>query len=207
MIVLPTSSTVQQTRQVPNRVTHCTPCLLSSCKTNTDSSKQSWSLFTDHIASLLLQFRTNLLSLVYVLWTEEHQLLHGLEGSTCSRAGEVVEPWAAFGPAADGSTHPFTIITWLKQRYTSQVKDGKVNLPVIKQYLWRFNALIKEALCLPAVSLRRLPYPRLSAPHPQSVPLPLTTRHTSGEPSSSLIQKKWFRVIKLHRRKHVYGKS
>lgn len=73
-------------------------------------------LFTDDIASVPLQLHTNLLGLVYVLWTEERQLLHGLEWSTRSRAGEVVEPWAAFGPAPDGSTHPFTIITWLKQR-------------------------------------------------------------------------------------------
>lgn len=35
---------------------------------------------------------THLLSLVHVLWTEESQLLHGLEGAAGSRAGEVVEP-------------------------------------------------------------------------------------------------------------------
>lgn len=35
---------------------------------------------------------TQLLSLVYVFWTKQDQLLHGLEGSTGCWAGEVVEP-------------------------------------------------------------------------------------------------------------------
>lgn len=37
-------------------------------------------------------FLTDLLRLVDVLGTQEHQLLHALEGSACRRTREVVEP-------------------------------------------------------------------------------------------------------------------
>lgn len=58
---------------------------------------------------------TQLLRLVYVLWTEEDQLLHGLEGSTGRRAGEVVEPRAALSMASNGCTQPFAAFAKLKQ--------------------------------------------------------------------------------------------
>lgn len=65
---------------------------------------------------------TQLLCLVYVLWTKEDQLLHGLEGPTRCRAGEVVEPWAALSMASNGCTQPFAVFAKLQPANSKFVK-------------------------------------------------------------------------------------
>lgn len=67
------------------------------------------------ILTMMSDSLTQFLCLLYVLWTEEDQLLYWLEGSTGCRAGEVVEPWAALSMASNGCTQPFAVFAKLKQ--------------------------------------------------------------------------------------------
>ncbi len=79
---------------------------------------------------------TQLLCLVYVLWTEEDQLLHGLEGSTGCWAWEVVEPWAALSMAPNGCTQPFAVFAKLKQTNGNKVRfcEASVDPYILTKY-------------------------------------------------------------------------